>query len=161
MEETKGWQPTERGTPQGGVISPLLANLYLNPLDHQMEKAGWAMVRYADDFVILCRTEAEAQNALEKVRQWVNEAGLTLHPEKTRVVNASQPGGFDFLGYHFERGKKTPCKKSLEKFKESIRHATKRTSGQSMKAIISELTPKMRVLARPPASLVPSAASLV
>jgi len=76
LEEAKGWQPTERGTPQGGVISPLLANLYLNPLDHQMEKAGWEMVRYADDFVILCRNEAEAQAALAAVRAWVSEAGL-------------------------------------------------------------------------------------
>ena len=79
MEEAKGWQPTERGTPQGGVStrrSPLLANLYLNPLDHQMEQAGWAMVRYADDFVILCRSEAEAHSALEKVRQWVSEVGF-------------------------------------------------------------------------------------
>src|SRR5260221_139064 len=104
LEENKGWQPTECGTPQGGVISPLLANLYLNPLDHQMAQAGWEMVRYADDFVILCRTEAEAQTALAEVRAWVSEAGLTLHPEKTRVVDASVPGGFDFLGYHFESG---------------------------------------------------------
>jgi len=70
LETAKGWRPTERGTPQGGVISPLLANVYLNPLDHQMEKAGWEMVCYADDFVILCRSEAEAQNALVAVRQW-------------------------------------------------------------------------------------------
>ena len=97
MEENKGWQPTECGTPQGGVISPLLANLYLDPLDHQMAEAGWEMVRYADDFVILCRTEAEAQSALAAVSVWVSEAGLTLHPVKTRVVDASAPGGFDFL----------------------------------------------------------------
>ena len=121
LEEARGWQPTERGTPQGGVISPLLANLYLNPLDHQMAKAGWEMVRYADDFVILCRSEAEAQRALEAVRHWVSEAGLTLHPEKTRVVDASAPGGFDFLGYHFERGLKWPRTKSLKKLKERVR----------------------------------------
>src|SRR6266545_2586492 len=95
LEESKGWQPTQRGTPQGGVISPLLANLYLDPLDHRMAAAGWAMVRYADDFVILCRSEAAAQAALAAVRHWVSEAGLTLHPEKTRVVDASAPGGFD------------------------------------------------------------------
>jgi RNA-directed DNA polymerase len=63
MEELKGWQPTERGTPQGAVISPLLANLYLNPLDHELERRGWALVRYADDFVVLCRTKEEAQTA--------------------------------------------------------------------------------------------------
>ena len=95
LEATKGWQPTERGTPQGGVISPLLANLYLTPLDHQMAAAGYEMVRYADDFVILCRTEAEAQAALAAVAAWVRAAGLTLHPEKTRIVDATQRGGFD------------------------------------------------------------------
>ena len=99
LEESKGWQPTEQGTPQGGVISPLLANLYLNPLDHQMARQGREMVRYADDFVILCPSAAEAHAALEAVKAWVSEAGLTLHPEKTRVVDATQPGGFDFLGY--------------------------------------------------------------
>ncbi len=78
LEEAKGWQPTERGTPQGGVISPLLANVYLDPLDHQMEQAGWAMVRYADDFVILCRSEAEAQAALATVRHWVSGDGTDL-----------------------------------------------------------------------------------
>jgi len=78
MEEAKGWQPTDRGTPQGGVISPLLANVYLNPLDHQRAQAGWQMVRYADDFVIPCRREAEAQAALAAVRAWVSEAGLSL-----------------------------------------------------------------------------------
>jgi len=89
LEEAKGWQPTELGTPQGGVISPLLANLYLDPFDHQMARAGWELVRYADDFVLLCRSEAEAQAALSQVRAWVDEAGLTLHPEKTRIVDAT------------------------------------------------------------------------
>ncbi len=130
LEEAKGWQPTERGTPQGGVISPLLANLYLDPLDHQMEQAGWEMVRYADDFVILCRSEAEAQAALAAVRAWVSEVGLTLHPEKTRVVDASAPGGFDFLGYHFERGMRWPRKKSLKQLKERVRAKTPRVDGR-------------------------------
>lgn len=144
LEESKGWQPTEKGTPQGGVISPLLANLYLNPLDQQMEKAGWAMVRYADDFVILCRTQAQAQSALEAVRQWVEEAGLTLHPEKTRVVDAAQPGGFDFLGYHFERGMKWPRQKSLEKLKERVRAKTSRRDGRSWQEIITGLNRSLR-----------------
>ncbi len=139
MEESKDWQPTECGTPQGGVISPLLANLYLNPLDHQMEKAGWQMVRYADDFVILCGTQAQAQSALEAVRAWVKEAGLVLHPEKTRIVNASVPGGFDFLGYHFEQGMKWPRKKSLEKLKERIRQKTSRLDGRSLKEIVNDV----------------------
>ena len=144
MEEHKEWQPTERGTPQGGVISPLLANLYLNPLDQQMAKAGWELVRYADDFVILCRTEAEAQRALEEVREWVNEAGLTLHPEKTRIVNATQPGGFDFLGYHFERGMKWPREKSLKKLKDRVREKTSRLDGRSLKAIVIDVNRTLR-----------------
>jgi len=144
LEEAKGWQPTERGTPQGGVISPLLANVYLNPLDHQMEKAGWEMVRYADDFVILCRSEAGAQAALEAVRQWVSEAGLTLHPEKTRVVNATQPGGFDFLGYHFERGWKWPRRKSLLKLKDRVRAKTSRLEGRQLAAIVTDVNRTLR-----------------
>src|SRR5688572_32555720 len=88
MESVKGWQPTEKGTPQGAVISPLLANIYLNPLDHLMAQQGRQMVRYADDFVILCSTQQEAEEALEQVRDWMAKAGLTLHPTKTRIVNA-------------------------------------------------------------------------
>ena len=144
MEEAAGWQATERGTPQGGVISPLLANLYLDPLDRQMAAAGWAMVRYADDFVILCRTEAEAQTALAAVQAWVNEAGLTLHPEKTRVVDASVPGGFDFLGYHFERGMKWPRKKSLLKLKDRMRAKTSRLDGRSLSEIITDVNGSLR-----------------
>jgi RNA-directed DNA polymerase len=144
LEELKGWQPTGRGTPQGGVISPLLSNLYLNPLDHQMEQAGWEMVRYADDFVILCRTEAEAQAALVTVRAWVSEAGLTLHPEKTRVVDATRRGGFDFLGYHFERGMRWPRKKSLQKLRDTVRAKTPRLSGRSLKTIIADVNRSLR-----------------
>jgi RNA-directed DNA polymerase len=144
LEEAKGWQPTGRGTPQGGVISPLLANLYLNPLDHQMAQAGWELVRYADDFVILCRTEAEAQQALAMVRTWVTEAGLTLHPEKTRVVDATQRGGFDFLGYHFERGQRWPRKKSLRKLKDAVGAKTPRLSGRSLKVIIADVNRTLR-----------------
>jgi len=139
LEEAKGWQPTQGGTPQGGVISPLLANLYLNPLDHQMAAAGWEMVRYADDFVILCRSQAEAQQALDAVRQWVSEAGLTLHPEKTRVVDARAPGGFDFLGYHFERGMKWPREKSLKKLKDRVRAKTSRLDGRSLEEIVTDV----------------------
>ena len=144
LEESKGWQPTERGTPQGGVISPLLANLYLNPLDRQIERAGWAMVRYADDFVILCRSETEAQAALAAVRAWASEAGLTLHPEKTRVVNATQPGGFDFLGYHFERGMRWPRKKSLAKLKDRLRAKTPRLDGRSLPEIVADVNRSLR-----------------
>jgi RNA-directed DNA polymerase len=144
LETAKGWQPTERGTPQGGVISPLLANLYLDPLDHQMERAGWELVRYADDFVILCHSQAEAQAALGQVQVWVREAGLTLHPSKTRIVNAAQPGGFDFLGYHFEQGMKWPRKKSLMKLRERVRAKTLRVGGRSLKYIVADVNRTLR-----------------
>jgi RNA-directed DNA polymerase len=144
LEESRGWQPTECGTPQGGVISPLLANLYLDPLDHQMAAAGWKMVRYADDFVILCHTEAEAQAALAAVRAWVSEAGLTLHPEKTRVVDATQRGGFDFLGYHFERGMKWPRAKSLGRLKDRVRAKTSRLDGRSLRTIVTDVNRTLR-----------------
>jgi RNA-directed DNA polymerase len=138
LENMREWQP-ETGTPQGAVISPLLSNIYLNPLDHLMAASDIEMVRYADDFVLLCRSENEAQQAQGLVQQWTMTAGLTLHPEKTRIVDATQPGGFDFLGYHFERGYKWPRKKSLEKFKDTIRAQTKRTNGQSLQAIIANV----------------------
>lgn len=128
------WTP-EEGTPQGAVISPLLANIYLDPLDHWMAEQGYAMVRYADDFVILCRSAEEAQRALAAVAAWVAEAGLTLHPTKTHVVEANS-AGFDFLGYHFRGTKHWPRKKSLAKLKDSLRAKTKRTNGTSLGTII-------------------------
>jgi RNA-directed DNA polymerase len=144
MEGMKGWQPTERGTPQGAVISPLLANLYLNPLDHLMSQRGVEMVRYADDFVLLCHSEQAARAALEIVAQWVEGAGLTLHPEKTRIVDATQRGGFDFLGYHFERGKKWPRRKSLQKLKEKLRPMTQRNNGKCLHAVLAKINPILR-----------------
>jgi RNA-directed DNA polymerase len=138
METAKGWTP-EEGTPQGAVISPLLANLYLDPLDQLMARAGFQMVRYADDFVILCRSEAEARHALERVQSWTAAAGLQLHPVKTRIVDATQRGGFDFLGYHFERGYRWPRQKSLDKLKDTLRAKTRRANGQSLRAIIANL----------------------
>jgi RNA-directed DNA polymerase len=143
METAEGWTP-EEGTPQGAVISPLLSNLYLDPLDHLMAGAGIEMVRYADDFVIMCRSEAEARQALERVRAWTAQAGLSLHPVKTRIVDARQPGGFDFLGYHFEQGRRWPRQKSLGKLKDTVRAHTRRTSGQSLAAVITDLNRSLR-----------------
>jgi len=136
LDTAKDWTP-EQGTPQGAVISPLLSNVYLDPLDHLMSQAGIEMIRYADDFVVMCRNETEACYALEMVQQWTTSVGLVLHPEKTHIVDASQRGGFDFLGYHFERGYRWPRKKSLTKFKDKIRSLTKRTTGFSMEMTIS------------------------
>ena len=139
METGKGWSPTETGTPQGAVLSPLLANIYLNGLDHYMAQEGEEMVRYADDFVILCESREQAERALNQMRQWVKQAGLILHPTKTRLVDASQKGGFDFLGYHFERGHRWPRQKSLEKFKATIRDKTRRLRPGSMSEIVTDL----------------------
>lgn len=144
LDGLKAWQPTETGTPQGAVISPIMANVYLDPLDHLMAAKGYAMTRYADDFVVQCRTEAQAQAALEMIRQWCQENGLTIHPSKTRIVDASQKGGFDFLGYHFESGLKWPRRKSLDKFRDSIRNKTRRSQGRSLETIIAELNPTIR-----------------
>jgi RNA-directed DNA polymerase len=137
------WKP-EKGTPQGAVISPLLANIYLNKIDHAMSGSGYEMVRYADDFVILCFTEEEAKRALDEVKARIEDRGLTLHSEKTRIVDASIRGGFDFLGYHFERNTRWPCKKSMDKLKDTIRRKTKRTSGQSIAYIIDNLNRSLR-----------------
>lgn len=144
METMNDWKPTEQGTPQGAVVSPLLANIYLDPLDHQMAAQGRDMVRYADDFVILCKTQAEAEEALEQVRAWMSKAGLTLHPEKTRIVDATQRGGFEFLGWHFERGYKWPREKSQKKLKDSIRERTRRHNGHSLKTIITRVNQVVR-----------------
>jgi len=136
------WTP-EAGTPQGAVISPLLSNIYLDPLDHLMAERGLEMVRYADDFVILCRSAEDAARALEMVQQWTAEAGLTLHPTKTRVIDGGSES-FDFLGYRFENGSRRPRPKSLDKFKETIRAKTPRNSGGSLFTIIATLNPTLR-----------------
>ena len=144
MQDGKRWTPTG-GTPQGAVISPLLANVYLHPLDVLMEERGYRMVRYADDFVILCRNQEDAMAALELVRQWVGENGLTLHPEKTHVGNCLQEGaGFSFLGYRFEAGRRYVRDKSLQRLKERIRNKTRRTRGESLASIVADLNPMLK-----------------
>lgn len=138
MDGLESWEP-EEGTPQGAVISPLLSNIYLDRLDHEMARSGYEMVRYADDFVILCRSEAEAGAALAEVQQWITNAGLRLHPEKTRIVDATQSGGFDFLGYRFERGERWPRRKSKAKLKDTIRRKTRRSHGNSLETTIQSV----------------------
>jgi RNA-directed DNA polymerase len=143
MDGLEQWQP-ERGSPQGAVVSPLLANLYLDPLDRWMAEAGHQMVRYADDMVVVCGGQAEAETALRDLGVWATAHGLSLHPEKTRVVDATQRGGFDFLGYHFERGKKWPSKRSERKLRDAIRAKTGRTTSGSVDQIIAGLNPVVR-----------------
>jgi RNA-directed DNA polymerase len=139
MHDMERWTPTG-GTPQGAVISPLLANIYLHPLDEVIRMDGYRMARYADDFVILCRTREEADAALEKVRAWVTANGLTMHPDKTHVGNCMNVGeGFEFLGYRFEAGRRMVRKKSLMAFKDKVRVKTRRQQGRSLEAIIVDL----------------------
>jgi RNA-directed DNA polymerase len=126
-----------------GVISPLLSNIYLDPLDHLMAGQGFEMVRYADDFVVLCRTPQEAAEALAVVQRWTAQAGLILHPVKTRLVHAWDDG-FDFLGYHFERGRRWPREKSLMKLKDAIRAKTRRTVGHGLPRVIADINPTLR-----------------
>jgi RNA-directed DNA polymerase len=142
LEEMTTWIPQE-GAPQGAVLSPLLSNIFLNPLDHLMAQRGFEMIRYADDFVILCRTVQDAIQALEIVREWVTGNGLTLHPTKTKIVDA-QTDGFDFLGYRFKKHRRYPRDKSLAKFKEAIRGKTKRGSGDSLMFIVADVNRTLR-----------------
>jgi len=146
LEEATQWTP-QSGAPQGAVLSPLLSNVYLDPLDHLVAASGLEMVRYADDFVILCRTAADAQRALELVQTWVTENGLTLHPSKTRIVDL-RTDGFDFLGYHF-RGTKRGIRhwvrdKSVQKLKETLRPISRRTSGDSLAFLIGKINRTLR-----------------
>jgi RNA-directed DNA polymerase len=143
--EGENWQEAKDGTPQGGVISPLLANIYLNPLDWLMAGLGFEMVRYADDMVVLCRSHEEAQIALEKLGEWMTQAGLTLHTDKTRTVDMNLADShFDFLGYRFKRSRrgrliKLVRPKSLRKLRESIKPRTRRNNGRSMEVIVADI----------------------
>jgi RNA-directed DNA polymerase len=138
LAETKSWTPT-RGAPQGAVLSPLLANLYRHPLDQRMREEGQQMIRYADDFVILCRTQAQAEQALQTVREWMERNGLVLHPDKTHVGNCLEKGqGFEFLGYRFEAGRRWVRRKSMNKLKDAIRQRTRRLPGKLLERIIAE-----------------------
>jgi RNA-directed DNA polymerase len=142
MDGLREWTP-EEGSPQGAVISPLLSNIYLDPLDHYLAQQGFQMVRYADDFVILCRSHEEAAEALRRVQQWTTQAGLTLHPTKTKIVDAVTEG-FDFLGYRFQHGDRFPREKSLKKLKDSIREKTRRTNGRCLAATIHQVSATLR-----------------
>ena len=142
LDDMKRWTP-EQGAPQGAVLSPLLSNVYLDPLDHLMARHGIEMVRYADDFVILCKTAEDAARALELVKQWVAGNGLTLHPEKTRIVD-SRTQSFDFLGYTFQGQEHWPRKKALQKMRDTIRAKTIRQNGRSIQCVIADVNKTVR-----------------
>jgi len=134
---------SDSGAPQGAVLSPLLSNIYLDPLDHLMADAGFEMVRYADDFVILCRSSDAAAHALSIVGDWVSANGLTLHPTKTQIVD-SRCDGFSFLGYEFHGTGHWPRKQSLAKLKSSLRQKTRRTRGDSLHRILGDVNRILR-----------------
>ncbi|MFM8476126.1 MAG: reverse transcriptase domain-containing protein [Planctomycetaceae bacterium] len=142
MDGLQEWIPTQ-GAPQGAVLSRLLSNIYLDPLDHLMAGRGFEMVRYADDFVILCRSPEAAAEALRIVQDWVTVAGLTLHPTKTRIVD-SRSESFAFLGYEFLGPKRFPRKKSIQRLREAIRRKTRRLNGASLQAIIADCNRTLR-----------------
>jgi RNA-directed DNA polymerase len=144
----------ESGTPQGGVMSPLLANIYLDELDHLMAQRGLVMERYADDFVVFCLTEGEARDALKELQNWTATANLTLHPIKTRIVDLNEEGAsIDFLGYRLKRyiGKDGKTRilrlvrpKSEQKIKDKIRQLTPRKAGHSLEETVRKLNQTLR-----------------
>jgi len=142
LDGLREWTPTQ-GSPQGAVISPLLSNVYLDPLDQLMHVRGFQMVRYADDCVVMCRTRGEAEAGLRLVQEWVEGAGLTLHPEKTDIVDVAIDG-VDFLGYHFQGKTRWPRKQSIMNLKDAIRAKTRRNNGHSLSYIIADVNRSLR-----------------
>jgi len=154
--------PSERGTPQGGVISPLLSNILLTPFDQEMRRRGYRLTRFADDWVVTCTSAAEARAAVAAALRILSELGVQLHPEKTRIVHVRQ--GFEFLGYKIKRGKKQlrlppskirsgiqpgalyayPREKSIRHFMDQIRQLTQRRVPLTTQELIEELNPVLR-----------------
>ncbi len=154
--------PSERGTPQGGVVSPLLSNILLTPFDREMRLKGYRLTRYADDWVITCRTAAEARAAVDAALRILKQLGVELHPQKTRIVHVQQ--GFEFLGYKIKRGQRKldlpaskirsgvesgtlyayPREKSIRRFMDQVRLRTKRKVPLDTGALIEELNPLLR-----------------
>jgi RNA-directed DNA polymerase len=153
---------TEQGTPQGSVVSPLLSNVLLTPFDWEMRRKGYRLTRWADDWVITCRSRSEAQAALKAAKGILVKLGVTLHEEKTRIVHVRH--GFEFLGFKIKRGARPlrlptdrirssvnasglyayPRQKSLDHFKEQIRHRTCRKIPKKTEGLIEELNPVIR-----------------
>ena len=154
--------PTEQGTPQGGIVSPLLSNILLTPFDREMRRRGYRLTRYADDWVVTCHTRAEAQRALAEATALLKTLGVTLNAEKTRIVHVQV--GFEFLGYKIKRGTRPlrlapskirsglrsgdlyayPRQKSIQHFKEQIRQRTRRTAPVSTPILVAQLNPIIR-----------------
>ena len=127
------------GTPQGGVISPLLANIYLHYFDERMAELGYAVVGYADDFLVLCGSEEEARKALSHVKVILEELELTLHPEKTKIKHLAE--GVDFLGFTVYISHKVPRKEAVRKYKDAVRRVTRRNLPINLEMVIQKLNP--------------------
>ncbi len=153
--------PSERGTPQGGVVSPLLNNILLTPFDREMRRRGYQLTRYADDWVMACKSVAEARAAVAAALRILKQLGVVLHPQKTRIVHVQH--GFEFLGYKIKRGKALrlpaskirsqarsgalyafPREKSSCRFKDQVRQRTKRRVPMRTRELIAELNPVLR-----------------
>jgi RNA-directed DNA polymerase len=130
------------GTPQGGIISPVLANIFLHDLDMALEKRGTAWVRYADDVVALCQSREEAEQVLEFIREVLQGLGLKLSPEKTRIVHLDE--GFEYLGWHYQGKRRWPRKKSVDKLRHRLRALTRRNRPDSVLSICAEMEPIQR-----------------
>lgn len=138
MEEGKV-RNQSTGTPQGGVISPLLANLYLNDFDHKVVKTGTRLVRYADDFVLMAKNRGKAKQAYRIAHDVLAKQKLSFAPEKTRLTSIDE--GFDFLGYTFWRKHIFPSDKSLGKFKDKVRGLTRRQQPRNVRMLVERLAP--------------------
>ena len=150
------YESTVAGTPQGGVVSPLLSNIYLHIFDVKMAQSQVALTRYADDWVAICRSRAEAERALASARAVLEgELRLQVHPDKTRIVHITQ--GFEFLGYKIGRGQRglshkaggpslyaIPRQRSVERFKDKVRAVTKRRGHWTLEQMLAELNPVVR-----------------
>jgi RNA-directed DNA polymerase len=154
--------PTERGTPQGGVVSPTLSNILLTPFDREMRLRGYQLTRFADDWVITCKSAAGARAAMEAAGRILKQLGVELHPQKTRIVHVRN--GFEFLGYKIKRGQRKldlpesrirsqvrrgalyayPKEKSIRRFMDRVRQRTKRRTPLKTKELIAELNPLLR-----------------
>jgi RNA-directed DNA polymerase len=139
MEQGLGLRENVIGTPQGGVISPLLANIYLHYFDERMAELGYEVVRYADDFLVLCEDEEEAKKAITRVKGILDELELTLHPKKTKIKNFSE--GVDFLGFTVYISHKVPRKEAVKKYKDAVRRVTRRNLPINLEMVIMKLNP--------------------
>jgi RNA-directed DNA polymerase len=139
MEQGQGLVKNVIGTPQGSVISPLLANIYLHYFDEKMAELGYEVVHYADDVLVLCGSEEEAKEALSHVKEILGELELTLHPDKTKIKNFSE--GVDFLGFTIYISHKVPRKEAVKKYKDAVRRATRRNLPFNLEMVIQRLNP--------------------